>query len=101
MDQGAYSIDSHLSTQSNSLWVSFEDNTVIPDLLETSFYKGIRWAIVEKLFMQEGDLWGSRLAVAKREYEAELVKLRSYQRNKKDLSSVLRIQAYKFLEGEW
>ena len=101
MNGGAYSIDSNLSTQSNSLWVSFEDNTVIPDLLETSFYKGIRWAIVEKLFMQEGDLWGSRLAVAKREYEAELVKLRSYQRNKKDLSSVLRVQAYKFLEGEW
>ena len=101
MNGGAYSIDEDLSTQSNSLWVSFEDNTVIPDLLETSFYKGIRWAIVEKLFMQEGDLWGSRLAVAKREYEAELVKLRSYQRNKKDISSVLRVQAYKFLEGEW
>ena len=101
MKAGARSIDSELSVQSDSLWVSFEDNTVVPDLLETAFYKGIRWSIVEKMFMQEGDLWGSRLAVAKREYEAELVKLRSYQRNKKDLSSVLRIQAYKFLEGDW
>ena len=101
MRVGVGGISSELSKFSNTLWVPFQDNTVIPDVLETAFYKGIRWAIVEKLFMQEGDLWGSRLAVAKREYEAELVKLRSYQRNKKDLSSVLRVQAYKFLEGEW
>lgn len=98
---GAGEIGNELSTASNSLWVPFQDNTVIPDVLETAFYKGIRWAIIEKVFMQEGDLWGSRLAVAKREYEAELVKLRAYQRNKKDLSSVLRIQPYKFLEGDW
>lgn len=101
MRVGVGSIDSELLGISNTLWVPFQDNTVIPDVLETAFYKGIRWAVIEKIFMQEGDLWGSRLAVAKREYEAELVKLRSYQRNKKDLSSVLRIQPYKFLEGDW
>lgn len=101
MRVGVGNIDAELSKASNTLWVPFQDNTVIPDVLETAFYKGIRWAIIEKIFMQEGDLWGSRLAVAKREYESELVKLRAYQRNKKDLSSVLRIQPYKFLEGDW
>lgn len=83
------------------LWVPFEDNTVIPDVLQTAFYKGIRWSIVEKLYMREGGEWGNKLVVAKREYESELNKLAAYQRNVKDLSTTVTIQPYKFLEGDW
>ena len=85
------------SILSTPQWVEFEDNTVIPDVLEVAFYKGIRRGIIEKLSMKDFRSWSNQYVLADKIYREELNKLASYQRNKKDLSSTVVIQPFAFL----
>lgn len=89
---------SDYNTQNYNIeWVPFEDNTIIPDFMETCFYKCLRKAIIEKLVFREGDMWTNRLTIAKMEADNALRGLKEYIANLKDMSSFPQIQPLKWL----